>query len=80
MASACDHIDHVRTQLPYAIVVALVSVAVGDIPTALGAPPWIVLPAGIAVMFVVLRIFGRPTEEIRPTPYRAERSVVGAAR
>ena len=26
MASACDHIDHVRTQLPYAISIALVSV------------------------------------------------------
>jgi len=25
MASACDHIDHVRTQLPYAISIALVS-------------------------------------------------------
>ena len=25
LGSACDHIDHVRTQLPYALVVALVA-------------------------------------------------------
>jgi len=25
MASACDHIDHVRTQLPYAVIMAIVS-------------------------------------------------------
>jgi Na+/H+ antiporter NhaC len=35
MASACDHIDHVRTQLPYALMAAGVAMLVGDLPTAL---------------------------------------------
>ena len=29
MAAASDHIDHVRTQLPYAITVAIVSIGLG---------------------------------------------------
>ena len=29
VASACDHIDHVRTQLPYALAVAVVALGVG---------------------------------------------------
>jgi Na+/H+ antiporter NhaC len=27
MASACDHIDHVRTQLPYALLAATIAAA-----------------------------------------------------
>jgi Na+/H+ antiporter NhaC len=80
MASACDHIDHVRTQLPYAIVVALIGMAVGDIPTALGLPTWIALPLGIALMFIVLRVFGRPTEAAGEAPYRADVPVATTAR
>ena len=34
MASACDHIDHVRTQLPYALTVGVIGMLIGDIPTA----------------------------------------------
>ena len=41
MASKCDHIAHVRTQLPYAILVGVVSLLLGDIPTAFGFSPYI---------------------------------------
>lgn len=60
MASACDHIDHVRTQLPYAILAAAVGMLVGDIPTAYGMPVWISLPLGCLILYLVLRFFGRP--------------------
>src|SRR5690606_30433797 len=76
MASACDHIDHVRTQLPYAVVVALVAIAVGDIPTAFGLHPAISLALGIGILYGVLRIFGQPVSE--PEPDR-ERIVVNRA-
>ncbi len=66
MASACDHIDHVRTQLPYALVVAVIAMAVGDIPTAFGLPPWISLVLGVALLVGVLRWVGRPVEDPRP--------------
>ncbi len=62
MASACDHVDHVRTQLPYALLVAVVSMAVGDIPTALGLHPGISLLLGLAILVAVLRVVGRRYE------------------
>jgi Na+/H+ antiporter NhaC len=58
MATACDHIDHVRTQLPYALLVAAVGMAVGDIPSAFGLSPWVSLGLGLAVLYGVLRFFG----------------------
>jgi Na+/H+ antiporter NhaC len=63
MASGCDHIDHVRTQLPYALLAAAIAIVVGDLPTALfGLNPAISIVLGLAVMYVVLRVFGRPVE------------------
>ncbi len=59
MASACDHIDHVRTQLPYAVLAAVIGMLVGDIPTAYGMSPWISIVAGIVLMVMFLRIFGK---------------------
>ena len=56
MASAgaqCDHVTHVSTQLPYAIVAAAVSfvtyIVAGFVKTA-----WIALPVGIVLMLVVI--------------------------
>jgi Na+/H+ antiporter NhaC len=63
MASACDHIDHVRTQLPYALVVAFIGMLVGDIPTAYGVSPWISLLFGIAVVFGIVYFFGKKIED-----------------
>ncbi len=63
MSASCDHIDHVRTQLPYASIVALVSVALGYLPLAMGVPPGMCLALGIAVLYVVIRMLGRPVEQ-----------------
>jgi Na+/H+ antiporter NhaC len=62
MASACDHIDHVRTQLPYALVVAGVAVVVGEIPVALGISPWLSILVGLVILYAVLRIWGKPVD------------------
>jgi Na+/H+ antiporter NhaC len=59
MASSSDHVDHVNTQLPYAIVVALVGMAVGDIPTAFGMPFWVSWVVGAAALAGILYVFGR---------------------
>jgi Na+/H+ antiporter NhaC len=62
MASASDHVDHVRTQLPYAMLVAMVGMLIGDIPTAYGMP-WIVsYVVGIAILFAVLWFVGKPSQ------------------
>ena len=64
IASASDHIDHVRTQAPYALVVMLVSVACGYLPAAyIGLSPWIGLALGAAALAVVIVLFGRKTED-----------------
>jgi Na+/H+ antiporter NhaC len=59
MASGCDHIDHVRTQLPYAILVAIVGMLVGDIPTAFGISPYVSILGGSLILIAVLYTFGR---------------------
>jgi Na+/H+ antiporter NhaC len=59
MASACDHVDHVRTQLPYAIVVGLVGIVVGSIPTAFGFPVWLSLLLGAAILYALIRFYGK---------------------
>ncbi len=59
MATGCDHTDHVRTQLPYALLAAGVGILAGDIPTALGLPWWVAIPIGLAILWLILRIWGR---------------------
>ncbi len=65
MASACDHIDHVRTQLPYALLAAFVGMLVGDIPTAFGLSPWISIVVGTVIMVVVLFTVGKKVEPLK---------------
>jgi len=63
IASGCDHIEHVRTQMPYAMLVGAVAIGLGTIPGGYGMPPWISIVAGIAVLVTVLRFFGRNPDE-----------------
>jgi len=63
MASAADHIDHVRTQAPYALAVAAVACALGYLPAGFGVPAAVLLPVGFIVLIAALRVFGRRAEE-----------------
>ena len=63
-AAACDHVDHVRTQLPYAVLVGAVGLLLGSLGTALGLPNWIALLAGVGVLALYLRMFGIPIAEV----------------
>lgn len=60
MACGCDHIDHVRTQMPYAMVVGMVGLAVGTIPTGFGVPWWLAMPLAFATLVVVHRFVTEP--------------------
>ncbi|MBU2650197.1 MAG: Na+/H+ antiporter NhaC family protein [Bacteroidetes bacterium] len=62
LASSCNHIEHVRTQLPYALTVGVVSIVAGTIPAAYGVPSWILFPAGLVILYLVVRLAGRKTE------------------
>ncbi len=43
IATSCDHIHHVRTQFPYALLVAASAIAIGYIPAILGTPLWLAM-------------------------------------
>ncbi len=66
MASSCDHVDHVRTQLPYALLVAVVSAVASVIvglafaSSAWGALAMIVL--GCVAIYAYVRVRGKPAE------------------
>ena len=75
LASSCDHIDHVRTQLPYALLVGLVAIFLGTLPAGFGAPWWLCLIVGAGVLLAVLWYFGKPVE-VDPQPVE-EAAVAG---
>ena len=59
MGAGCNHIDHVQTQMPYALAVCAISIFAGYFPTALGLSIWIVLPFGLLVTALVVRFVGQ---------------------
>lgn len=64
LASQCNHIEHVRTQLPYALSVGLVALFIGTIPVAYGFPVIIVYPLGFAILYFIIRYFGKKRVEV----------------
>ena len=62
LATSTNHIDHVRTQLPYALTVGTVSVVIGTLPGALGVPFWISVPVGLGTLFLIVRFLGKKVE------------------
>ena len=61
-ASGSDHLDHVITQMPYAVTVAIVSVVFGYIPVGFGFQPYILLPVGLIVLFIIVQFYGKSAE------------------
>lgn len=58
-ASHCDHLAHVRTQMPYALTVAAVALFAGYLPTAFGVSPYLGIPGGLLVLWGGIRFFGQ---------------------
>ena len=59
LASGADHVDHVRTQLPYAVTVAVIAVLVGYLPVGFGVKPWLSVPVGAVLLWLIVRWRGR---------------------
>ncbi len=59
MASAADHVDHVKTQLPYAAVVGGVGCLVGYLPNGWGMNAYVSLGLGTILLFIIVRFFGK---------------------
>ena len=64
MASGSDHIDHVRTQLPYALIAAAISIVFGYLPAGFGIYGWESLIAGIIATILIIRFFGKKVARI----------------
>jgi Na+/H+ antiporter NhaC len=61
MATSCDHMDHVRTQLPYALLVGSVSVLFAELPVAAGwYGPWMGLLVGAVAMIGAFELLSQP--------------------
>jgi Na+/H+ antiporter NhaC len=59
IGTGCNNIDHVKTQLPYALTVAGISAAIGTLPAGFGLPPWGSILAGAVCCVAVWFIFGK---------------------
>lgn len=59
MASQCNHVDHVRTQMPYALTVGGAAIFLGTVPAGLGVPWWMGLSFAAVSLWFVLKRFGR---------------------
>ena len=64
MGAGCNHIDHVRTQMPYALFTGAITILFGYIPAGLGMPIYIVLPLAILAVFVGVQIFGKKVDGV----------------
>ncbi|MCB1182429.1 Na+/H+ antiporter NhaC family protein [bacterium] len=63
LATGSDHVDHVRTQLPYALSIAAVAALVGYLPVGYGVSPWISLGLGALVVTVLVLRLGRRADD-----------------
>ncbi len=59
LSSGCNHLDHIRTQLPYALTVMLAAAGFGYLGHAMGMPLWACYGLATATLMGVLFILGR---------------------
>lgn len=62
LASDCDHMAHVRTQLPYALVVGAVSLTLGTLLSALGVPILVCFAASVVILIGIVSYFGKTSQ------------------
>jgi len=67
MASGCDHVDHVRTQLPYSLFAAGIAIVIGYLThAATGIGPALLMLGGAGVIVASLFVVGRSVESNLP--------------
>jgi len=67
ISSASDHVDHVRTQAPYALLTMGVAMAFGYLPVARGWwPAWVGLALALAFLGAWMALVGRRAEQAGP--------------
>ena len=59
LAAGCDHMEHVRTQMPYALLVGAVAILTGLLPVGFGLPVWLCMGTSFVVLYLCLRVIGK---------------------
>jgi len=54
IASGCDHVHHVATQIPYSLIVGALALVCGYLPAGLGVPSWVGMLGGTSLLAVGL--------------------------
>ncbi|SHJ32247.1 transporter, NhaC family [Dethiosulfatibacter aminovorans DSM 17477] len=62
--ASADHIDHVSTQIPYALLTAATALLMYIIYGVAGISPLVLIPVGIALMTVALYVVGKNVDEV----------------
>ncbi|MBT8088543.1 MAG: Na+/H+ antiporter NhaC family protein [Gammaproteobacteria bacterium] len=62
LATGCDHMDHVRTQIPYALLGGTAAALICVLPAGFGLPWFMVLPVAAVTLVVVHRFLGKPVD------------------
>ena len=63
LATGSDHVDHVKTQMPYALTVAGISAVFGYLPAGFGVSPWLSLGLGMGCVAVVVWRVGKSVHQ-----------------
>jgi len=61
LASQCDHVDHVRTQMPYALFVGFIAL-LSTLATGFGLLWWITFIIAIPILWFGLNLLGQPSQ------------------
>ena len=59
MATGCNHIAHVRTQMPYAISVGCIALFFGILPVSFGLSVWWALILSVLVMVLFVTVLSK---------------------
>ena len=66
LSAGCDHIEHVRTQLPYALLAGAAALGFGTLPISFGLPWWVGMVGAATVTIIGLRVLGQKVPDYRP--------------
>ena len=66
LSAGCDHIEHVRTQLPYALLAGAAALSFGTLPISFGLPWWVGMVGAATVTILGLRVLGQKVPDYRP--------------
>ena len=66
LSAGCDHIEHVRTQLPYALLAGAAALGFGTLPISFGLPWWAGMLGAATVTVIGLRVLGQKVPDYRP--------------